>query len=406
MALRIGVDLCDDYTVISVAGEDEVTSMPTVICRDKKKEYWHIGEEAYRMALSGKGVLTDKLVSLLKKDGRSTVGDRTYSSVELCTEFLRFALKEALGDRELQDIEGLCLVLHKADPELMDRASEAVAALGLPEGSFRISSHEEALIHYILPKEKELYNNLVAVFDLSEEVFSYYEFRVIRGVGRQTVMCSGTDLEEAFHIDVLKTDSGRKLADHIIAECARKLMDRKIYSSVFLTGKGFSDTEWAEEFKEFICKRRRVIFEEGIFARGAAIYMNELLRGVQEDRLVIFDTRLSAEIGMEVSAEGRQSRLILAPAGICWYGYKAHAEFIPDRQDHADIDIVPVDRHRSRVTRSAGFGELPERPDRCTRLSMDLSLKGPDQMEIRFKDMGFGDFFPATEAETVTEIDF
>ena len=37
---------------------------------------------------------------------------------------------------------------------------------------------------------------------------------------------------------------------------------------------------------------------------------------------------------------------------------------------------------------------------------MDLSLKGPDQMEIRFKDMGFGDFFPATEAETVTEIDF
>ena len=267
MALRIGVDLCDDYTVISVAGEDEVTSMPTVICRDKKKEYWHIGEEAYRMALSGKGVLTDKLVSLLKKDGRSTVGDRTYSSVELCTEFLRFALKEALGDRELKDIEGLCLVLHKADPELMDRASEAVAALGLPEGSFRISSHEEALIHYILPKEKELYNNLVAVFDLSEEVFSYYEFRVIRGVGRQTVMCSGTDLEEAFHIDVLKTDSGRKLADHIIAECARKLMDRKIYSSVFLTGKGFSDTEWAEEFKEFICKRRRVIFEEGMSAR-------------------------------------------------------------------------------------------------------------------------------------------
>ena len=37
MALRIGVDLCDDYTVISVAGEDEVTSMPTVICRDKKR---------------------------------------------------------------------------------------------------------------------------------------------------------------------------------------------------------------------------------------------------------------------------------------------------------------------------------------------------------------------------------
>ena len=37
---------------------------------------------------------------------------------------------------------------------------------------------------------------------------------------------------------------------------------------------------------------------------------------------------------------------------------------------------------------------------------MDLSLIGQSDMEIRLRDMGFGEFFPATGAEIVSEMDF
>ena len=69
MALNIGLDLCDDYITAYEYEDKSMISVPAVICREKKDDLWYIGEGAYRMALSGKGVLTDKLLSLLKKGG-------------------------------------------------------------------------------------------------------------------------------------------------------------------------------------------------------------------------------------------------------------------------------------------------------------------------------------------------
>ncbi len=406
MGLSVGLDLCDDYSIVFINGDERARIYPSVICRDKKKESWYIGEEAYRMALSGKGVITDKLVSLIRKDGRSTVSGRTYTAEELCAEFLHSLLTASLkGIGRLEDVE-LCIAVHDPEPSVMDGISSSVERLGIRKGSFSIISHSEAFIHYIMGKEKELYNNMVAVFDLSEEAFTYHEFRVIRGMSRPSLVCDSTDLEEAFHIDVLKNESGQKLADHIIAETARKLMEKKIYSSVFLTGKGFEDTQWAGEFKEFICRRRRVIYEDGIFARGAEAYMagngSERLNGY----MLLCDTRIPAEISLDVMVEGRTNRLILVSAGTSWYGYHAHVEFIPHRQKEIELCILPADRYKSREEKSISLEKLPERPDRCTRVGLDLRLRSKDSMEVRLRDMGFGDFYPATKTEIVSEMTF
>ena len=36
MALTVGIDLCDDYTMVYVSGAEAPEYMPTVICREKK----------------------------------------------------------------------------------------------------------------------------------------------------------------------------------------------------------------------------------------------------------------------------------------------------------------------------------------------------------------------------------
>jgi len=68
MSLNIGLDLCDDYISGYLHEDKLLLSAPAVVCREKKDDLWYIGEEAYRLALSGKGVLTDKLLSLLKRE--------------------------------------------------------------------------------------------------------------------------------------------------------------------------------------------------------------------------------------------------------------------------------------------------------------------------------------------------
>lgn len=406
MSVTIGIDLCDDYTTICVEGSEDVSVIPTVICRDKHKEKWHIGEEALREALSGKAVPTDKLIKLLRKEGRSTISGRTYSAVELCGQFIKKLLEQELSGASVSDIDMLTLCVESPDKMLLDHIREALLSIGLREQSLRLIGHAEAFIHYILNKDKDLYANTVALFDLNEGDLSYHEFRMIRGLSRLTALCEGTMLEEAFRIDILNSEAGRKLADHILTECARKLMDKKIISSVFLTGKGFEDMDFAEEFKEYVCRRRRVMYDEGIFARGALQLSDKLCKGSEDEVLMLCDSRLPAEISMPVTVEGRPNRLILAPAGTSWYGYTAHAEFIPQGQDHADIEIKRADAPGTGITRTVDISGMPGRPDRCTRIGMDMELLGPGSLRLRFTDLGFGDFFPAGGREIVSEIEF
>ena len=81
--LIIGLDLCDSYTQISCGGQEDAWTYPTIICKKKESDDWYIGEEAYRLALEGEGVIVDKLLQFVKKDGISTIGGTRYESLEL-----------------------------------------------------------------------------------------------------------------------------------------------------------------------------------------------------------------------------------------------------------------------------------------------------------------------------------
>ncbi len=404
MSLSIGIDLCDDYTTFRKDSGQEASVIPTVICREKKSEEWHAGDEAFRTALGGRGVLTDKLLKLLRKNGTSTVSGRKYTAVELLGEFLRKVLSDQLSEAERDDIANVVIAVHEPEKELLDRIGEAALLAGLPAGCVSFVSHSEAFAHFVLMQQKDLYSNSAACFDLSDETLSYYELRVIRGLSTNTVVVEKKDIEEAFHIDILRSESGRKLGDGIMYEAAVSNMGQKIFSSVFLTGKGFLKLDWAEEFKNFICRRRRVLAEQGVFAIGAMKAARDLTAGEKLPYLLFCDTRLLSDISMGVITGSRESRLILASAGERWYGLRVHAEFFPLSMEDLVIDIDPVDRFAKKKSIRTSLKDFPRRPDRCTRIRMDLELTAADCLRVTYSDMGFGEIFPATGASITEEV--
>ena len=405
MSLSVGIDLCDDYTAVCI-NEERSLIIPTVICREKMSEKWYIGEEAYSITLKGQGVMTDKLVKLLQKGGTSTISKKTYKAEELLTEYFHALMDMVLGERHIKDIDKLVLCIRKPDINLMDKLTEILVNVGIIKENISIISHEEAFCYYTLSQDKKLYNNMVCMFDLSDEELSYYEFKVVRGTGRNIAVAEGTDLEEAFHIDILKNDSGRKLGDRIILSCAKKMMEEKIFSAVFLTGKGFESLDWTKDFKEYICRRRRVLSEQGLFARGAAILAMDRLKPKSEFSYEIFcDTRFKTELSLKLVVNNRNSKLILTAAGENWYGYSAYVEFIPSEQNYVDIDIMPVDRYKDKKTARISLNEFPKRPDRCTRVGMRLKLIAPGRLGIVLKDKGFGELYPGSGIEIHEEID-
>ena len=404
MSLSIGIDLSDDYTAVRKDSGQEVAVIPTVICREKKSEEWHAGEDAFRTALSGRGVLTDRLLKLLRKNGTSTVSGHRYTAVELLAQFLKKILSDQLSDEERSDIGSVVFAVHEPEKLILDRISEAAVLAGLPDGSFGFVSHAEAFADFVLMQPKELYSNSAGCFDLSDETLAFYELRVIRGLSRNTVVVEKKDIEEAFHIDILRNEAGRKLGDGIMYEAAVSNMERKIFSSVFLTGKGFLQLDWAADFKNYICRRRRVLMEQGIFAIGAMKAARDRARGESLPYNLYCDMRLLSDISMNVITGSRESRLVLASAGECWYGLKVHAEFLPVGRDDLVLDIEPVDRFAKKKAVRTGISDFPERPDRCTRVRMDLEFLAGDLLRVTYTDLGFGELFPATGASITEEV--
>ena len=79
----LGIDLTDNGASAALSDTEETFHFPTAVCRDRKHDRWYIGEEAYEQALSGKGILTDKLLRLTERGGTATVRGVRYEAKEL-----------------------------------------------------------------------------------------------------------------------------------------------------------------------------------------------------------------------------------------------------------------------------------------------------------------------------------
>ncbi len=95
--LIIGLDLCDAYTRICCHDREKSWSIPTVICKKKDEEAWYIGEEAYAYTLVGEGIIVDKLIKMVRKDGTATLGGTKYEGLDLLKLFLKKNNKAPYG---------------------------------------------------------------------------------------------------------------------------------------------------------------------------------------------------------------------------------------------------------------------------------------------------------------------
>ena len=318
--LIVGIDLCDTYTQAAVLGREEAWMLPTVICRKKSAEEWYVGEDAYKYTLVGEGVIVDKLLSLAAKEGTSTIGGICYGGGTLLKLFIEKMLGYPRKEFGTDEVAQLVITLQSVDCRLLDTLMYCADYLEIPRDRVHVISHTEGFIYYVLSQKKELWTNQVGLFELSGERLCYYEMKVQRGMRRNMVQAEAQNQEEAFNLDILDSPSGSRLADKILTACGEKLLNRKLFSTVFLTGKGFERQDWAGGFMRLICNRRKVFVESYLFARGAAYkgadYTHE---DTSYPYIFVCEGRLRAEVALKVLRRGRESNLVVASYGDNWY---------------------------------------------------------------------------------------
>ena len=413
--LILGIDLCNDYSQVSCCGEnmmldtvgtdnDSTGLIPTVICKKKGDDAWYIGEEAYRLALFGGGTMVDQLLKLVERDGFATIEGVRYSAGELLRIYIGELLSLAREKYNKDEIACLMYTVTHMDAGLMDYLVETTVQLGVPRSRVHIQSHCESFVSYVVRQQPEVWSNISVLFDLTDEGLTYYEMRVIRGRRPHVAEAVSERLEEGFSLDVMDTPQGKRLADTIMTTCAEKLFRRKVISSVFLTGKGFVDWDWAESFRKVACSKRRCFAGQQLFSGGAASAAADIYKGNDPYPFIcICEGRIACTITTQAMLDGRIEQVVLAQAGENWYEARAHVELIVDDMDELVLTSVTVGSARPEKL-VIPLGELPARPPRTTRIEVVVSFTSEKDVTVRVVDKGFGDLFPATD--TVIRRDF
>lgn len=402
--LILGIDLCDEYTQVSCVTDEKSWTIPTVICKHKTTDEWFIGEEAYAHTLIGDGIIVDKLVKLLLKDGTATLGEIRYTGLELLELYLKKVLELPEQEYGTMQVKQLVFTVRKLTPKLLEALRTCARNLDIQEKRVHVLSHTESFAYYILSQKREMWNNLVGMFDLSEGHLCYYEMKVNRGMKKTTVVAEYENLEEGFNLDILETPAGARLADKILCSCGERLMSKKLYSSIFLCGKGFRTQDWAGDFMKMVCSKRRVYMESELFAKGAAYkamdYLNEK---TSYPYIFICEGRLQTTVSIPVQHKGEESSVVVAAAGDNWYERNTMLDVIPDNQETVDLVLTSLDSRNKRMVKIPLEG-FPKRPNRTTKVRVRISFLDDRTMEVVLKDQGFGELFPATDIQIRQEV--
>ncbi len=396
--LLAGIDLCDSYTQVCGPEEENTWTFPTVICRNRGTEDWYIGEEAYGYVLGGKGILVDKLVSLLKKDGTATLGTKKYDASDLMTRFMGMEIEMPSRAADGAPIGAVVIAVRTLDSKLECSLMECLGRLGFDASQVRIISHAEAFLYHTLNQAKEVWNGTVGMFDLSDEGLRYYEMRTQRGVKKSYAIAEYEEMEESFDLDILDSSSGEKLGDQILCNCAERVMRKKNYASIFLSGKGFERQDWASGFVKLLSVSRRIFLETSIFSKGARIAATELQQNTQLFPFIfVCEGHLKAAISLDVTHKGQETTVNVAAVGDLWYGRKVVIYVIPDRQDTIEFAVTPLDSRRKRKLTLPLEG-FPARNDRTMKVRLEIAFLDDRTMEVLARDLGFGEIYPSSGA--------
>lgn len=402
--LVIGIDLCDTYTHISYLESEQIWVIPTAVCKSKDADEWYVDEDAYAHTLVGDGVIVDKLLTQVVKDGAATIGSVKYEGLFLLKMFFKKILELPMKAAHKETVSQLVITVRHLNTKLMDGLLYCADYMNIPRCNIHIISHTESFVYYVMSQKREVWSNQVGMFDLADDSMRYYELKVQRGLRQTQVIAEFEELEESFHLDVLETGAGARLADKILCACADRILQKRLFSAIVLTGKGFENTAWAPEFMKHVCSRRRVFVENSLFAKGALYKANDY---VQEKTAYPFacicEGRLKTTVSVKVMNRDKEGQLVLAAAGDNWYEARSTVDFIVNGEPEVELLITPQDPRKKKLVKIE-LEDFPKRPSRTTRIQLSLGFLNEKTMLIAIKDKGFGEIYPASNAVVKQEV--
>ena len=401
----IGMDLCSDFTQLSyyndIKREPESVSqlnnketylMPNILFYSTDTEHWYVGGEASEARFNENGTVVDGIFENLGGDEKVVIAGREYSYDELFMMMVKLHIDTFLYRYETAEVKKLVISVESFDSQVFNLLSRLYLEMGVEKETIEITSHLDSGLYYIFNQPSELWNNSVALYDYSTDGLNYYRIDIAKNKEPKAITVVHENYTDQMSLSKYGNDTYQMDVDFAkIAEAEGK---KAYISAVFLTGVGFSN-KWMKRATNVLCQGRRVFVGQNIYTKGACYRaVGGEYQKFYEDYFVETKENVLSDIGITLGDE-KNTFVPIVTGGKQWYNTEGKLNVIMD--DTEKVTIVYRNRKTEEETsETVRINGLPKRPNKTTKLSLEVEFESPSEGAVIIRDMGFGKMFPTT----------
>ncbi len=414
--LILGYDLGSDFTRLCCYNEKSgdidticyvsdafVDKIPTVLFLEQGQDQWLFGYEAYNACEQKQGILLKDFVENLEEKPEIFAEGRSFKKSELIKIFIQKSLSLVTKYYPHWEIGFLALTVQHLEHTLIETFREMPKTLGISKEQMSFQNHMTSYEYFSLNQKKELWQHDVGLFQYDRQGLYYYHLDISRKKMPITVMGSGVDLREYLDGGEYGHMSSPEI-DRRFLDAVNKVVENKLLSVVYLVGEGFEEEWWNVSLKK-LCHHRKVYAGQNLYATGACYYgMKEMEILAEPSFVVLNDSVLPKSISIYGTQGKELKSLELVPAGVPWYEIYKKTVVIPDKTSQIALHIRDFATGEEKSV-AIDLPEIPNRPNKATRIAIELSFKNESICHVCLEDLGFGELWPATGNITETDVD-
>ena len=326
---------------------------------------------------------------------------------EEIVRMLKICVQQALN--QFDEIETLVFTVPKLDMDITRMLKGIGQRLGISKANVCVQDYKESFCNYMLYQPKELWQYEAALFYCDRHEVKACMLRKLHtsyGQGRDMFVTvdevATAQMEELAAIyPVLNVDRARQ-ADAQFKQFIQGVFEKKLVSSVFLVGEAF-ENNWYPQSLKVLCNGRRAFLGNNLYSKGACYAAYKQTIGYEDKIVYLDETKMMDQMCLKLRVHGKDEWFPIVPWGIHWYEADTQCELLLENTDDIEIHIESLSSGEMRVERLSLEG-LPKRTNYALRVQMKVIFSDEKTCRVSIKDMGFGEFFPATDFYVEKEI--
>ncbi|MBR2528190.1 MAG: hypothetical protein IKE58_06965 [Blautia sp.] len=375
--------------------------IPTTVCLRHKNKAFCIGTEAKYFSSQNEGTIIPDLLSLCLVEADTVeIDGETWPLSYILAGFLTCLLKMTGISHAVSNTSCIAIGVETLTPELVRHLSAACEEAGFARDNYLLMDYPQCFFYYAMTQRRENWNRNIGWYEFRQDTVLFSRLSVQSQSARTPITVR---LQNAGQTTLPPLPQQGTERDDAFALFIKKTLSSDLYSTILLTGNGFSK-DWSERsVKILIQQQRKAFYGNNLFAKGACAGAKER----KEDKKLkayrfLSDSMVLSNVGMDLLVMGTPAYHPLIVAGRNWYEYHISCEIILDETAELVFIVSQAGSTEKRKVAMKLDG-LIDRPPRTNRILLSMKYLSKDDCEITVEDLGFGEMFPST-GKTWTEV--